>query len=931
MSVNIEESVNTALTQLLSYDKKITEIEIDNYTNVLMNKLNELFGNELASDEEIKKINHIIKARLAHKITKTNSVLINPDFEHWFMKKKPQLNMKYWNRYSIYLEKNKHFSKAVIENIDDVCDEITDLLGDPTIDMEFQRRGLIIGDVQSGKTANFIGLMCKASDAGYKLIVVLAGTSNTLRSQTQERIDEGIIGNDSEQRLKGVYERIGASLWSDDDFSPVTVTSVNHDFNRNFANSLALKLNQTSEPIVFVIKKNVPVLQNLNAWIKSLNQTNERNKIDNSLLLIDDEADYASINTNNEDTNPTRTNEKIVELLGMFAKTSYVGFTATPYANVFIDPDNIDDMETENLFPRDYIYCLDAPSNYIGARDIFGDKDCKMLKTIGSKDDDRGNVHSIHNILPLNHKKEADFAEVPDTLKSSILEFFLGNTIRDLWGDIFSHRSMMINISRFIKVHEKIRQKVESYVKSVQRSITLNSKLDNDQWKKDSNMMDLYNIYQSDFLELCEDQMYANSNANKLINWDDIRKQLYESCIPIFVSVINQKSHNSINYAKNKAEGLRVIAIGGIGLSRGLTLEGLMVSYFFRSSVAYDTLMQMGRWFGYRDGYRDLCRIWMTDETQEWYYSINRATEELRESIVKYKNSGLTPLDFGIKVRTDPNLLITARNKMRTAKEQLVECTLSSKIIEAPYLFSQEDIIKNNFENTIKFIDKLKYKYVLDNQKEVSSAVGYHNVDYKEILEFIKVLNIPSANLEFENEALGLFIEKNKLALSSWDIALIQGNGETVYEINDTVLKASKREIDIKPNTELIRISRKRCRVGGPSDGKFGLSVHQTKLTPKEGNTNVSQKQYFEMKRNPLLCIYFIECNINSDDAKYKNRFEKAQKIANNSKNIPLVTVSIGIPDLGKKEQYISYATNKIQQGLDQLQFKFDDEGIDDE
>lgn len=929
MSVDIDKAVNTAIT-MLQLNEDINEQMIDNYTNNIINEVHPILGLDLANEIEIKSINHKIKARLAHKIIKTNSVLIKEDFDSWFKKKKLNTNMKYWKRYAVYLERDKHFSRSIVENIDDVVDEITDLLGNPTVHYSYQRRGLIIGDVQSGKTANFIGLMCKASDVGYKLIVVLAGTSNTLRSQTQARVDEGIIGNDSDEKLKGVYERIGAAIYSDNDFSPISVTTTTKDFNKNIANSLALKLNQINEPVVFVIKKNVSVLKNLISWIQSLNQTNENGKIDNSLLVIDDEADYASINTNKDDNDLTKTNEKIVELLGMFTKTSYVGFTATPYANVFIDPDSIDDMKTENLFPKDYIYCLDSPSNYIGARDIFGDDDCDMLMTIESEEDAENNPHSIHHILPVKHKKDSDFREVPDTLKIAILEFFIGNTIRDLWGDYKAHRSMLINISRFIKVHEKISKTVNAYVKSIQRSIILNSKLEGEQWKKDQNMIDLYNVYNSEFSKYCEDPVYANNHSNALISWQEIRNHLYESTVSIVIRVINKDSKDSISFNQHKNGGLRVIAIGGIGLSRGLTLEGLMVSYFFRNSVAYDTLMQMGRWFGYRDGYRDLCRIWMTDEVQEWYYSINKATEELRDSILKYKNSGLTPLDFGIRVRTDSNLLITAKNKMRTAKVQLVECTLSSKVIEARYLYSKKDIITSNFNNTAKFICYLSQKYTLDDKKELSSSIGFHSVNYIDILDFLNNLNLPSANLEFQNEALKTFIGKNKLLLEYWDVAIVQGHGDKVSNIDIFDLKASKREIDIKPGTSLIRISRKKCRVGGPSDGKFGLSKEKASIKPKPGKKSISQVQYFEMDRKPLLCIYFIECEVNDLDRQYEKRYNKAKYVSELSHNIPMVSISIGIPNLGKSEKYIYYAKNKIEQGLDELNFEFDEE-VDDE
>lgn len=482
MSVNINEQVNFAIS-ILNKEEDITEKIIDEFTDLKLNIFNEMMNKEVASPDELKRINSLIKSRVAHKIFRTDSVIVNHDFEAWFKKRKGQLKMDYWNAYKTYLEKDKYFSRNVVNNIDNVVDDITDLLGDPSVNKTFQRRGLVIGDVQSGKTANFIGLMCKACDVGYKLIVVLAGTSNVLRSQTQSRVDEGLIGMDSDKiLLSRELSRIGVSLYSEDVSRPVSVTSLSSDFNKRYANTLGLQLNQTNVPIVFVVKKNVSVLDNLNAWIRSLNQINENGLIDSSLLLIDDEADYASINTNKEDKDPTKTNEKITELLAMFTKTSYVGFTATPYANIFIDPKTTEDMCTDPLFPKDYIYCLDAPTNYIGARNLFGEEKSDCIKTIEDEPDDEEDIdtNSIHYILPLKHKKEADFDDVPSSLKRAILEFFIGNTVRDLRGDTKSHRSMLINISRFVMVHEKIRIQVEQYVNDLLRSIIFYSKQDND-------------------------------------------------------------------------------------------------------------------------------------------------------------------------------------------------------------------------------------------------------------------------------------------------------------------------------------------------------------------------------------------------------------------------------------------------------------------
>jgi len=942
MSIDLEKIVNDGINYL-SQSEDLTEEEIDSYTYKKLKLIIPILydGNAL-TEEELKQVNTRIKKRISHRIYNTNSKLIGHDYETWFKKRKNNLNMKYWKRYKLYLEKEKHFNGKITDNIDDVIDEILDLVGDPTVENQFQRRGLIIGDVQSGKTSNFIGLMCKACDAGYKLIVVLAGTSDVLRKQTQSRVDEGLIGVDSDNRLLKKEEsvRIGAALYGDNDFAPVCVTSITKDFNKQIANSMGLKLNQTKDAIIFVIKKNVSVLNNLNSWIKSLNQTNENGVIDSSLLVIDDEADYASINTNSEDKDPTKTNARISELLAMFKKTSYVGFTATPYANVFIDP-SIDDLSNGKvpLFPKDYIYCLDAPTNYIGARNLFGDdfssdtvfKD--IIETIETSEKFDDNEQAIYNILPLKHKKEASFDEVPYSLKKAIQEFFIVNAIRDLRGDVKSHRSMLINISRFVMVHEKIKKTVKKYVDSLNKSIVYCGKLD-DKYS-DENMQQLKCTYERQFKKCCEDDGYLKKRVYPKITWEMIKAHLYDSTSSIVVRIVNQKSKDEMDYIKNKENGLRVIAIGGIALSRGLTLEGLMISYFYRNSQCYDTLMQMGRWFGYRDGYDDLCRIWMTDDMQENYISINRATEELRESIIQYKDSGLTPLDFGIKVRTDSNLLITQRNKMRTAKEELLECSLSSTVIETPYLYNKKSILKENYQQTLNFIDSLCKETIFIDKSAVGTAKGFMNVNSSLIINFIQNIKVPFANIEFENKAIIKFISSNQEKLSNWDIALVQGNGRQYKLRNGINIKLIKRKIDIKPGTDLVRISGKNRRVGTPADGRFGLTKVEAdiiKNNPRLGTKSVSQKSYFAtINRRPLLCIYCIQCELKNDKSISEKRLEKAKSIVDFSEQIPIVALSIGIPNLGKRETLVKYALNKIEQGLKDRKFDLDDEAIDDE
>ena len=360
-----QKTLKDVVIALIAGEKIITEDTI----NKNIQEASFLFKD--LSEKEIEEVRQEIIRQFSIEMEK--GVLIEENgHEKWFLKRKAQLEMRYWDRYRKYLLNDKEFSVKVVNTMDDMLDTLTDLLGDPMRSTSYRRRGLIIGDVQSGKTANYTGLICKAVDAGYKVIVLLTGTIEKLRQQTQKRIDEGFVGAGSDAMMKQREDglRIGVGNY-DPSIRPMVLTSTTDDFKQQNANNLNFDLRNINGPVIFVTKKNGAVLRRLNKWLKNFNKTGS-NPIDHSILVIDDEADNASINTKTEDS-PTVINGQIRELLNMFTKSSYVGFTATPFANIFINPYSFHEMIAEDLFPKDYIYSLNAPSNYIGARNIFGE------------------------------------------------------------------------------------------------------------------------------------------------------------------------------------------------------------------------------------------------------------------------------------------------------------------------------------------------------------------------------------------------------------------------------------------------------------------------------------------------------------------------------------------------------------------------------
>lgn len=311
-----------------------------------------------------------------------------------------------------------------------------------------------------------------------------------------------------------------------------------------------------------------------------------------------------------------------------------------------------------------------------------------------SIDDDPVNQNSIAFILPLRHKSTIRVNELPDDLKKAIASFMVANVVEDLRGKKNNHRSMLVNVSRFTAVQEQVSELVNEHLKNLQSACRLYGKLTPEEALKDVYIASIKEAY---------DDIYSEVE----FTWREIQHALYASCAGIVVLTINQRNGKNLSFDDYK-DGLRMIAVGGMSLSRGLTLEGLVISYFYRNSKMYDTLMQMGRWFGYRNGYADLCRIWMSDESIEWYRHISQATDELRDEIKRYEDSDLTPKEFGLRVRSDiTSLIVTARNKMKSAEQRVCVISLSGVAIETPEIYSSKEKNALNIEYTKQFVRRM--------------------------------------------------------------------------------------------------------------------------------------------------------------------------------------------------------------------------------
>lgn len=744
-------------------------------------------------------------------------------------------NFYYWDRYRKLLEYNG-FPSRVVLGMDNITDEILDYLEDPRKPENWRRRGLVMGHVQSGKTANYTGLICKAADAGYKVIIVLAGILNSLRSQTQERIDEGFLGFDSDTKSPiGVFRFSGGNVEK-----PPCFTNRQSDFDANIANQVGVSLDNLKQPAVFVIKKNVHTLKSLHRWLKS----NNRNGIPQPLLMIDDEADHASVNTSKPGRDATAINGGIRKILDLFPRHCYVGYTATPFANIFIDSDSDDNMKQEDLFPRDFIRSLEAPDNYFGTTRIFGDdSNVKVLRPISDNED----------FMPLKHRKDFEVGTLPPSLKHAIRCFILTCSIRNLREQTSAHKSMMVNCSRFTAVQNQLAEATLLYLKKLQNACKNYHALPEKEALTNHDIQEIKISWEKEF-------------RHDEFEWNMIQKELAKAALVIDVLRINASSQDRLDYSKkNYPSGRSLIAIGGTSLSRGLTLEGLCISYFIRNSIMYDTLMQMGRWFGYRPGYEDLCRIFMQHQAIDWYAHISSAIEELREDLKVMARAGSKPDEFGLRVRSHPDtLIVTARNKMHATLCLPKTIELDGRKVETAYLHSSAEKTALNMQVFSDLLDNLRNTGVerLESTKIQGPEMGYfwRSVAAEFIEELVESFdNHPASQLTHAEPLIEQISKMKQDGINHWDVLLKSVSDPNPALLSNLRVGRSRYTLakDGTDGTEMIQFSK--GRVGSTGDDKAGLSTETTNNIKSEyGKRTVPDWRYRSKKEKPLLILYLI-------------------------------------------------------------------------
>lgn len=730
---------------------------------------------------QIKKaIIQVLESRYSTVLT-AGPMLHSPNSRSWLTeeRKSELLNNHFWSSYKAC--KEDELGRVIADKIDEETDEILGYMADPRILEPQQKKGLVIGDVQSGKTANYAGLICKAADAGYKVIVVIAGVINSLRNQTQERLERDFVGRSSRPGLAAEGGYGVSRYWLDNSrpvFSVQLLTQYTRDFNAGDAGQVRPDFEHGNIALL-VIKKNVNSLKNVCEYFS--NRLNERQRDGLPLLLLDDEADNASPNTR-EDEDPTTINLHIRKLLKLFSRHSYVGYTATPYANIFINPYVDEDavnhgMAGQDLFPRDFIKCLSRSCKYIGATKLFdpdndevSDSSFVLEHNVRTIEEEKWFVQQL--------KKGLDPGMIPASMKEAINTFVLTKALRLIRDGCDRHCTMMIHVTQRQSGHKCVRNCVRRYWRQLQAAVRACICLPAPE-------------HQDEMLAALKatwDEQFEYTNVTE--TWADVCSELgkpgFVEKFMVFEENATVRRDDAAPYSEDLRlvyrpnDPLTAIVIGGNSLARGLTLEGLCTSYFLRDSQQYDTLMQMGRWFGYRDNYADICRIFLTERMQANFAEIAQATEELKESVAAMVAECKTPMEFGLRVRNSvAGLLITARNKMRSAQRMQVWVDFSDSLRETYRIPAAPDLVEANRKTMCDFIRELDERYTRyspeEHQDERHFGIIWENVSGTMVAEYLDRFSGMSFSQDcFVLGSLQEHLKEGKL--ESLDVVLIAGD-----------------------------------------------------------------------------------------------------------------------------------------------------------
>lgn len=592
---------------------------------------------------------------------------------------------------------------------------------------KWDSKGLVVGYVQSGKTTNFTAVIAKLADVRYRLVIVLSGIHNGLRRQTQVRLDRYL-------------KDLNPDRW-------ITLTGETRDFvEQTHEASAALSEEKT---VLAVVKKNAAVLTKLIRW---LDTPNSRKALASApVLIIDDEADQASVATG-------RINPLIRKLLSLMPRCTYVGYTATPFANVFIDPTQ------DDLYPKSFILNLPRPEGYFGPEKIFG-RDAVEWEA----SDEQGPPDGYDMVrlvdeedVPLLRPGSKEPAEgftptMIDELVTAVRWFWLATAARRARGDK-GHSTMLIHTSVKIAVHESYRAPLQALRRRALEGLDSGRPEILDEWR---------NLWEKE-----SSRVPAEDFGRKQNTFDEVLPHLREIVSATRVVLDNYRSQDRLDYSD---PSVVAIAVGGNTLSRGLTLEGLVVSFFVRGATAYDTLLQMGRWFGYRTGYEDLPRIWMTPSLAAAFRHLATVEHEMRDDIDRYQRENLTPSQVAVRIRTHPSLRITA--KMGAAQPAYI--SYAGRRLQTRYFRHRDrDWLDGNRQAAEALVQEAVRHGRLE---DLGGARLIRDVPVSFVKAFLSRYKVHEDSPDLEPSLMVKYIDQQLTSdppsLATWSVAVVLGDG----------------------------------------------------------------------------------------------------------------------------------------------------------
>ena len=802
----------------------------------------------IASDEEIEAAICEFKEKSSTlKAARTVSALVdNQDFVSWYQGPSDD-SSSHWQLLCEALKnkKSRPWNSEMVSVLDHSSSTVMSHLAPPKSQVPRIKKGMVLGYVQSGKTANYSAVISKAVDAGYKLIVVLTGTTNILRLQTQARLHEEIV-----------HPKESAC---------VTLTKVDEkgDFQKRQAVSANYALGNREGFALVVLKKNTSVLRNFNSW---LDEAREDTLKSCATLVIDDESDQASVNTNRPEDEPTAINDHIRNLIKKFTVISYVGYTATPFANVLIDASVSDD-----LFPKDFLISLEKPMGYVGTEELFG-RDA--IEPRGALE----GLPVIRNIPPNEASRYSGTrgmrkgSLVTPSMLDAIDSFIVSAATRLSRSHWKQHMTMLIHTSQLVAQHMSVKDELDEYI--------LNLKLD-----RKENLESLRSrfslLWEKDFLNVS-----SSFKAVAIPDFSTIWKNTEKFIERLEIIMENHASEERLTY--DRPDPFWGIVVGGNTLSRGLTLEGLTTSYFARSSKGYDTLLQMGRWFGYRPDYVDLTRIYVTEELQSKFYHLATVEQEIRDEIKTMAANRERPIDVGLNIRTHPSMTVTSNLKMRSAQSSTL--TYSAAKIQALYMNLKDPrLLAENFASVTQLLDGIE-KYhggpTSPGFEDLSKCLLYKDVNSELILQFLDKYKFSQANIRFTAAMIRTYIHDLSLAgeLTKWSVAVMSpksgsptnlGGSRSVFKVDRSLMKNTKSERD--PDAQHIKV------ITSPRDELVDLkdllqdqSIRNTdELFEQEPDlTEVYFRQNVRPKERGLIMLYALNPNLNMTDEEERKYLE---------------------------------------------------------